>query len=745
MFTRRIILLFVLFVAGFLALAIRLATFQVAQADDWSRLATRFIERHYLIDTHRGTILDSKGRPLAQDEPSDDIAIDFRAIAMDDRWITQRARERLKAMNIASRDVRIRQLPLLKDQIADQIAAIPDVIVAQYNQARQEKDGETIGPLTAEDIRAKYNTILQRIHILKQDQWLRRYVKDEGDADTEVDTPDDTPITPVAEEMQTHTIVENVPFAVKVAINRILDELPGVVVTPSKRRKYFYGDVAAQVIGTTQAVTEAQWKKDPFERPDLLTAETGNLHGYLPGDRMGATGIEAYCESLLRGTRGVGLRELGGEDIPDKHVDSSAGRNVQLTLDIELQKAIQARLYENNHELLKGQHEDDEAIDSQRDHNVAIVVLRIKDRAVLTMLSTPTFDLNDYQKNAGALNTDEATRPMLNRAMRNTYPPGSTVKPLVAAAALTEGSLLSPDVIVNCRGYLDTPGLLRCSSLSGHGPLNMRQALERSCNVYFYTQGRNLGLEKLSDWYSRFGFGTITGIGPAEAAGNVPDPATFHNAELMRSEATQLGIGQGALNVTPLQMANAYATLLEAGRMQAPTLVAGESRESRQVFTISPEHLRAIADGMELVVHGDSGTARSGMRGMALPIAGKTGSATTELRAIYDEKGNKVYKTERDADDKSVLGTDGKPLLVYQKDRDGKLLLDRNGQPMPIQERRSGTDSWFVGYAPMTDPQFVVVAVKEFGGHGGITAVPVVRAAFVELEKQGYLPNVDAK
>ena len=274
---------------------------------------------------------------------------------------------------------------------------------------------------------------------------------------------------------------------------------------------------------------------------------------------------------------------------------------MRTTLDIDLQKDLTERFLDPKNGLLRGQDEADTS-----DHNVALVVMAM-DGEVLAMISIPTFDLNAYREKANDLAHDEARRPLLDRAVAGAYPPGSTVKPLVATAALTEG-VVTPSETIVCNGHLfaNAPLAYRCTA--AHGPMTTTMALEESCNVYFYTMGLRLGLERLTHWYSDFGFGAPTGIGLTdEIHGAVPNVAKMTDHDVAAREAIQIGIGQGSLTVSPLQMACAYATLLRAGARVQPRVVMGTPMKITGRIAIPPDALATVREGMELVVAGEQG------------------------------------------------------------------------------------------------------------------------------------------
>lgn len=694
MFVRRLVFLFLVLSAVALLIVARLAQLQLVQADKWQAQAESLVKRHLPIETTRGTILDRYGRVLAQDRACFDVAIDYRAMNLDDKWIRNLAVQQMLKAGVKERRQRLEQLPNEKLRIAEQIENIPQMLAGLCN-------------VPVEEIVSSYQLIRERMDALRQSRWTNgRYDKNldkENLAEGLVD-PDRT--IDLKEARSAHTLIHPLADVDAFRLKKELDNYPGLEVVDAKRRVYPYGAVGAHIIGVMRRVNREEYKnKLPhFDRGNLIDDEPGNLKGYLPGDELGALGMELLAEDQLRGARGVRLLEVGGEEQLSKRQNAVSGQDVKLTIDIELQKKLTQAILDPQRKLRQGQ--------DGEDHQVALVIIAL-DGQILTMITTPTYDLNTAREPARfrELLTDEANKPLLNRAVASVYPPGSTVKPLVAAAALMENKT-TPQTTIVCNGYYfkGQPGAFRCSiyseSHSTHGPLQLSGALERSCNIYFYTMGDRLGLDLLTQWFSNFGLGTPTGIGMVEEVrGSLPKPGRTSDPDLYRREAIFMGIGQGPISTTPLQMANAYATLLRGGVYVQPRLLLDGQSAQEQKMRISPEALAEIRRGMELVVAGDHGTAHKILK-LRQSVAGKTGSADARRRAY---------------------GPDGKPAV----DADGK----------PVY--RDDADAWFVGYVPADRPKFVIAAVKEFGGHGGTSATPLVKEAVLELERHGYLSKLD--
>ncbi len=741
MLNRRLITLFILFTLGFLALGLRLAKLQLADASHWQEQMQNATRRTYSIDTARGAILDRNGQVLAKDVPCDDLAIDYRAMNGDDQWLSSMALKRIASEKFDNAADKRRRRDEMKKIIADQVDTIPEAIAQ-------------VCRIPKEDILARYEDIRQRIHLLHQDLWFRKYDRQNPaatDADDDKDSSaDDQPLDltyrkeDLTDERRAHTIVHNLPPLIANYFRQHADDFPGLIVRDDANlRVYPNGEIASQVIGTLRTINGDEIARDIDENPDEkvpkfklpdFDGDPGDLSGYQPGDSIGESGAEKILDPYLHGTQGAGLHIVGNGNTgdSDQRIEPIPGKDVRLTLDIALQRDIHNALKDPNKHLLWGTNTATDQTE-HKDHFVALVVLRIADGQILTMLSWPNFDPNTIDQTRVALNHDDFRRPLANRAL-DSYQPGSTVKPLLATAGLTEG-VITPETTITCNGYLfpDRPKAFRCSiyvetnGRATHGPLQLEDAIAQSCNIYFYTLGGRLGIDKITNWFRAYGIDQYSGFeleSKDHPRGLLPTLTDPRDANEDRTESLFLGIGQGNVGATPLQMANAYATLLRGGLAISPRLVIGNPPTQEQRFRLDPSIVATVRGGMEAVV--SRGTAKEIFRGMHLPIAGKTGTADTS-RPMFDEAtGQPVYDTNR-------------PIL----DPDGHPRLDPDGKPLYHRASQTGTDAWFVAYAPADNPQYVVAAVMEFGGFGGKAAAPMVKEALLQMERHGYLEKMD--
>jgi penicillin-binding protein 2 len=450
------------------------------------------------------------------------------------------------------------------------------------------------------------------------------------------------------------------------------DRLPGVSVARTYVRTYKEGSLAAHLLGLVGQIGPAQLKEPQY----------GGLE---PGDIIGQAGVEYSYDRHLRGTAGEERIQVDALGRPKGVLASEAGRpgdNLRLTLDSDLQATGEAALRSRG---LPG----------------AFVAMNVHTGAVLAMGSFPTYDPAFYTKPHTRAQyrslENRADAPLIDRADQGGYPTGSAFKPITATAALEEG-LIDPNTIFNDTGSLDIGGaVLHNAGGAANGPVDMSDALKVSSDVYFYSLGLEARAEgdhgQIQDWARRFGLGEKPGIDlPNQGPGLIPTPAwrdrLFHkgtNPYIDRTwtqgDNVNLAIGQGDVQVTPLQLARAYAALANGGTLVTPHLGKRiEGLDGGTVERIRPPPRRrlhiseltreTVLGGMERSAMEPGGTSYSVFGGFPFAIAGKTGTA---------ERGEGV-----------------------------------------------ADQSWYGAVAPFRDPRIAVVATVERGGFGVESAAPVV-------------------
>src|SRR3954464_16031513 len=429
-------------------------------------------------------------------------------------------------------------------------------------------------------------------------------------------------------------LISNATLEQVIAVRARKWELPGIEARPGPSRRYPSNEMAAHLFGYVTEVTEAQ-----LQRPEYQGVESG--------DMVGQAGVEQAYNKLLMGAEGnraVVVNSLGREIQELDKQDPVEGQRLQLTIDADLQKAT------------------DDAFTASG-FNGAAVVLDPRTGAVLSFTSRPAYDPNSFAAGIdratwAELNTDDL-HPLQNRALQGRYSPGSTFKMAVGLAGLEEG-VITPDFHVFCGGGQTFYGrFFKCWQKGGHGSIDLRHAIEQSCDVFFYTVGNMLGVDRINKWATLFGLGVKSGIDlPNELQGLVP--STAWKAQFTKEkkwyagETISVAIGQGQVSVTPISLAVYTATLANGGTRVTPHLVQAmdDGAELKPVpppppqskVEVSPEKLQAIRDGMWLVVNGDRGTARRA-KIVGRDVCGKTGTAQ-----VISNQGRTSAKTTKNLD-----------------------------------------------------------------------------------------------
>ncbi len=432
-------------------------------------------------------------------------------------------------------------------------------------------------------------------------------------------------------------------------------EHPEFEISTSRRRLYRHSFQTAHVVGYLGEPTPAE-----HDRDDSLAA----------GDLVGRSGVELLRDRRLRGNHGERIvvvdsrGRVMGEDV--RRADAEPGESVTLTIDLRLQQLAESLL---------------------ADKAGAIVALDPRDGAVRAMVSSPSFDPNRF---AGRLSQEDWNRivdapgkPLQNRAIQNTYPPGSVFKIVMAVAGLAEG-LLDPEERVYCSGATRLyDRRWRCWQRRGHGFVDLRGALQHSCDTYFYRQGVKIGIEVIAAYARRLGLGGRTGVElPGESEGLVPDPEWSRDRRgypWYPGETVSVAIGQGPLLTSPLQVAVMTAAVANGGFRVRPYLVAGGG-EPPEPLGLDAEVIAFVAEALANVVA--NGTGRSA-RTPVVAVAGKTGTAQVVAQETW----------------------------IRSED-------------LPPDQ---ADHAWFTSYAPVDAPELVVVVFVENGGRGSEAAAPLAR------------------
>jgi penicillin-binding protein 2 len=460
-------------------------------------------------------------------------------------------------------------------------------------------------------------------------------------------------------------------------------DLPGVVVDVVIRRNYPYKNFASHLIGYLGEISQEEMEREEF---------SGHKLGYL----VGKYGIEQMFEMDLMGENGgrqVEVNAMGQKIRVVGQVEPNPGNNLDLTLDVELQKAAE------------------EAMAGKRG---AVVALDARNGDVLAMVSKPDFDPNLFARGITPENwksiLDNPARPLQNRAIQGQYPPGSVYKIIMALAGLEE-KVITPDTAFYCTGaYPFGNREYRCWKKEGHGPVTLRKALVESCDVYFYNVGMRLGVNRIAKYASAAGLGNATGFPLGrEKPGLVPTSAwklKRFGIPWQPGENLSIAIGQGYNLATPLQIACSISALFNGGRYYQPRIAHRMRAPHGEILKefppqilreiqLSPENVEFVRDALWGVVNAPGGTG-SRARVEGFNVAGKTGTSQV------------IQRKEGRADPTSP----------------------------ELQDH-----AWFACFAPAFSPEITVVVLVEHGGGGGATAAPVARQVMENYFKRVKKPS----
>jgi penicillin-binding protein 2 len=442
-------------------------------------------------------------------------------------------------------------------------------------------------------------------------------------------------------------------------------DFPEIQLEPEPRRKYHFGKLAAHILGYLGEISEEELASDKFA--DVTS-----------GSLIGRSGVERTYNQVLTGTDGVrkvSVDSMGREFEQLSKSDSVVGNYIRLTIDLDLQliaeKALEGKVG-------------------------AIVAMDPRNGEILAMASAPSFDPNSFSTRISSsewnILINDPDRPMQNRTIQNSYSPGSIFKLIMADAGLEEG-LLDGNQSVVCRGSAEYYGrTFHCWDKNGHGAVYVEQAIQKSCNIFFYELGRRLGIEKIYEHAHVLGLGQRTGIDlPEEKNGVLPNSEwkmRTRHAKWYAGETISVSIGQGATSTTPLQILRAVSAIATGGLLATPHVLLNaenspdlDTKWTARKIPIGEDHARRIRQGMWQSVNNGGTGHNAAVAG--LDICGKTGT----VQVISNE--NRQTKRE-DFED----------------------------------------HSWFAGFGSRDNPEIAVVIFVEHGGKGGVAAAPLAKQIF---------------
>ncbi len=762
MFHRRLLLL--LLAATAVMLVLGAATAKLTLGPEQARrqaAAEAALLRPDLIPTVRGRILDRHGRVLAEDEPASDVTVHYSVItgqwayenaASDARWSD---RERWSELDREGREALIDQFRAKYD---DQVESLWQTLAELGGTTRQ----------AIEDTR---NRVIRRVQAIATSHTANRQRRLTRQRNEDVSWAEAH--EPVREQVQHHPILQGIDEATRTRIFGFMAEaqrehqdylrarredastpdtralqiwrrvdlqrparrhLPFETMTvmletanlPGPLREKYGEPVEVTVEGVglhTIGLMRPAWSREFEVRPFHAELDLG---GYMDGDRVGSFGIEAMMEDRLRGARGRKILHLDSEMAEE--TPAVRGADVRSSLDIQLQARVQAIMSPEIGLMQTQPWHAKTAAGSGREGtplNGAAVVMDVATGEVLAAVTIPTFTREQLREDADLVFRNQADVPYRNRVLEQPYAPGSTMKPLVLAVSYTDRKL-GLDEQVDTPGYLwpNKPSRYRDwiykMGYDPFGRIDGSFAIARSSNVFFGKMAQRLGPERLVWWYEQFGLGTPPGSGLRKE----------HPGVLPRDEAIDAGgweyiaIGQGPVQWTPLQAANAYATLARGGAFMPPTFLADHQRPIERDLELNPGGLDRVFEGMRQSANESIGTTHH------LSLLGSEPIFNVEGVTIMAKSGT----------------AQGSPRRAWN-DANGNDRPDPGEWGRILQGSTDANDFWgdhaWVAALVQPDgkpsPTHAVVAVVEYAGSGGQVSGPIVNQIVHALKQEGYL------
>lgn len=758
LFHRRMILVLVAFLATSLLLGAQLFRLAVVEHAEHAGQTETYLRRRTFLPFVRGSILDRRGEVLAADRASWDVQLEYEVIS--GRWAATQARTQARRELGANewaklgRDGRLVETEARLPEWNARAEALYDELCRAGGFQRSELERRL------DEIRSR---VAPRVEAYRERLRKAELAKATASGEQPADVAEDETIS---EQEEPHTILADVDDGIAFRFQALADQVPGTLVVVPATKRYRPWDlvdltvdrdalpgplkserplslrlegVADHLIGSTRTgVYASDLRRRPFI--DESTGEVKDLGGYRSDrDQIGARGLERTLEDRLRGLRGVVERNLETGDAA--RTEPVRGEDVRLTIDIRLQARAQAALdprlgLAKIQQWQRGWSAEGEPKSGPLpvgwELNGAAVVLDIETGDILAMVSTPSL----AEGLAMSPERRQIEGAVVNKAAEGVYPPGSIVKPLFFNAAVASG-VWSEGQHVECKGHFfeNVTTSARCwiwrpeeGRSMTHGDLGVEEAIARSCNIYFYTVASKLGLDGMVEWYRRYGVGTPLDVGllhaedgkdgsitfEGERGGEVPSAEEMAKLRLEgdRSAAIFLGIGQGPVAWTPLQAANAYATLARGGKSVHPSLILDRPDRGRVAgdLGLHPRAVELALAGLRDAVQESYGT------GNHLTLENGTREPLSEVPGV------RIW---------AKTGTAQAPPLHLDNDHDG--------QP----DATVRTDhAWFVGLvgnAGDAKPRYAVAVIVEYGGSGGKTAGPVAAEIIRGLVAEGYL------
>lgn len=650
------IITILIYLIGIVLLA-QLFNLQIIHGAEYRETSNVRLTRESVLKADRGNIKDNTGTLLARVEAQNTIVL-----------------YKTKVNNQVLNDTILRLINLLSkngDKYVDNF--LMDVnpyrfkLTEEESQKKWKKVNNINEDATAEEtfnyFKNKYEITTDNVEDARKIMAIRYEISYQGYSNTKS--------IQIAQNISRNTLLE---------IKERNSDFPGVEITEEPKRVYPLGNTASHIIGRIGRIEEEELK--------------GNEDTYDQNDIIGKSGIEYVFEEFLKGKNGVKQIDMDVEGtITNEYIakEAVAGNDVILTIDSKLQATAEQAIKNNIERIANGAF----GKASPADAGVA-VVLNVKTGEVLAMASNPDYDpsafVNGIDENTWNYYINGDTKPLENKAISAMYSPGSTYKMVTALAGLETGAITTTDKIRDTGIYRKYNSSWKCWKISGHGYLDVSNAIERSCNYFFYELGDRVGIDTLAKYSYYLGLGHKTGI---ELKGEIPgvlasnEIAKQENRVWNPGETISAAIGQSYNTFTPIQMAKYVAMVANRGKKLDVTIVKsiirpdgseiprneyeskvseklGLTPDSTEEMSFNETNIQAILEGMRGVTSESGGTAYSTFRDFDIEVGGKTGSAQT--------------------------GVEGK------------------------------TNAWFVGFAPFDNPEIAIVVFVRNGGSGGYTA-----------------------
>lgn len=774
MFHRRLVLLFAGCLGAAVVLAGQTARLTLIQGERLRDEAESRLVRHSWVPTTRGRIFDRKGRLLAVDHPSYNLAVAYPVLT--GAWASRQAEDQARvveadrwdSLSPEARNARIDEwkryfdrhveamwrelceqtgtsLDELEERIASVIARVERMQESIVN-ARREKaivemmdSGRDLDDKAMEDIERRVNTPIaemKQAHVLfpdvSDDVAFRcfRLIEQQVPIASNTDDERATLRFPGLEVIDATDRIYPLDSIVVDLDARTLPEL----IRAEQTLSLTIEGVASHVIGRTRSGPTREDEDarrllidgDAAFASRVLTGDRTDRGRYFPRDTVGVGGIEGSHESDLRGLRG--LRTIHLDTGESEQVEPSAGSDIYLTIDVMLQARIRAAMDPGSGLAQVQEWHGNENLPLGTPLFGAAVVLDIDRAEIIAMVSTPNVPRDGLEDSPEMQRFIAINAPYVNRAIAKPYPPGSIAKAVMLCGAVKQG-VHDLDRGIVCTGHLfpDQPTLFRCWIYKHYNgmthspdgrPLLAPEALMRSCNIFFYTLGQRLGPERITQVYKWFGVGEAfnLGIGP-EWPGQVGLMGSTANdgSDLQIQDAILMGIGQGPVTWTPMHAADAYATLARAGYKIKPRMVASAGDELEVTDLGLPRRVVAEAlEGLRLSANDQNGTGHH----LTYQVDG-----LNHREPIFNVPGVEVY---------GKTGTATAPDLRVDPDGDG---------PLPAEVVRSGDHSWFVVMVgPQGEgPRYVIAVVMDYAGSGGRVSGPITNQIIWAMRAEGYL------